>query len=88
MSKRKYVKVLTCYREDGLMIPVQIWWEDGQKYKIERVKGPVPAAAQKCGGCGDRYTIYIEGKERYLYFERSSELVGNHLGRWFVEVDD
>ena len=39
----------------------------------------------RCGGQGDRYTIYIAGKQSYLYFERSYTLTGNYLGRWFVE---
>jgi hypothetical protein len=39
----------------------------------------------RCGGQGDRYTIYIKGKQSYLYFERSCSLTGNNMGRWFVE---
>ncbi len=39
----------------------------------------------RSGGQGDRYTIRINGKESYLYFERSPDLTGRNLGRWFVE---
>ncbi len=39
----------------------------------------------KAGGQGDRYTVWIRGKQSYLFFERSGALSGNNLGRWFVE---
>jgi len=39
----------------------------------------------KAGGQGDRYTVWINGKQSYLFFERSTELTGNIIGRWFVE---
>jgi hypothetical protein len=43
------------------------------------------AAAMKVGGQGDRYTIRVKGKETCLFFERSTKLSGNVIGRWFVE---
>lgn len=43
------------------------------------------AAAQRCGGQGDRYTIIVQRKERQLYFERSASLTGDNIGRWFIE---
>ena len=43
------------------------------------------AAAMKAGGQGDRYTVRIRGKQSYLFFERSTNLTGNNIGRWFVE---
>lgn len=39
----------------------------------------------KAGGQGDRYTVRIRGKQSYLFFERSTNLTGNNIGRWFVE---
>ena len=39
----------------------------------------------KAGGQGDRYTILIGGQQSYLFFERSTNLTGNQIGRWFVE---
>lgn len=55
------------------------------KYEIDRVTDIKQAAAMKCGGQGDRYTIWVNGKMRYLYFERNASLTGNNIGRWFVE---
>jgi len=43
------------------------------------------AAAMKAGGQGDRYTIFVNGQRSYLFFERSTNLTGNVIGRWFVE---
>ena len=80
-----YVRVTAVFAEDGLMLPRYLVWEDGVKYKIYRVGDIKQAAAMRCGGQGDRCTIYIGGKQSYLYFERNCSLTGNNLGRWFVE---
>ena len=80
-----YVEVAVVFNEDGLMLSRTIRWEDGTKYKIDRVTDIKQAGAMRCGGQGDRYTVYINGKQSYLYFERSCSLTGNRLGRWFVE---
>ena len=80
-----YVAVKADFREDGLMLPKEITWEDGEKYKIDRVTDIRQAAAMKAGGQGDRYTVMIGGHQSYLFFERSANLTGNNIGRWFVE---
>lgn len=67
------------------MLPREIVWEDGHRYEIDRVIDIRPAYAAKAGGQGDRYTIKVGGKQTYLYFERSANLSGNIIGRWFVE---
>ena len=73
-----YVSVFVEHRSDGTMLPREIIWEDGQKYEIDRVIDIRPAYAAKAGGQGD-------GARTYLYFERSTNLTGNTIGRWFVE---
>ena len=77
--------VKACFDADGTILPTEITWEDGRKYRIDRVTKIRQAAAMRSGGQGDRYTIMINGKESYLYFERSPDLTGRNLGRWFVE---
>jgi hypothetical protein len=84
-SPKVYVSVKVDFREDGVMLPRIITWEDGEKYKIDRITDIRQAAAMKAGGQGDRYTIMIGGHQSYLFFERSTNLTGNHIGRWFVE---
>jgi len=39
----------------------------------------------KAGGQGDRYTIWVNSRQSYLFFERNASLAGNNIGRWFVE---
>lgn len=89
MSEQKgikvYVQVSTIFDESGKMIPRTILWEDGKEYTIDRVSDIKQAAAMRCGGQGDRYTIWVGGKQSYLYFERFASLTGNQIGRWFVE---
>lgn len=79
-----YVAVAATFTSDGTMLPREITWEDGRHYRIDRITGMQQAAA-RTGGVGDRYTIWIGRQQSYLFFERSSALVGNHIGRWFVE---
>lgn len=80
-----YVRVLASFREDGVMLPRALIWEDGTRYNIDRVSDIRQAAASKAGGQGDRYTVNINGRRSYLFFERCTELTGNNIGRWFVE---
>ena len=80
-----YVDVEVYFRKDGVMLPHQITWENGHKYEIDRVSDIRQASAAKAGGQGDRYTIWINGQQSYLFFERNSSLAGNNIGRWFVE---
>ena len=80
-----YVPVDVQFRSDGVMLPRMITWEDGTKYEIDRVSDIRQAAAMRAGGQGDRYTVHINGKQSYLFFERSANQTGNNIGRWFVE---
>lgn len=80
-----YVQVKVDFDESGRMLPRVLVWEDGLEYEIDRVTDIKQASAMKCGGQGDRYTIWVNGKMRYLFFERNASLTGNNIGRWFVE---
>ena len=80
-----YVPVEVQFRSDGVMLPRMITWEDGTKYEIDRVTDIRQAAAMRAGGQGDRYTVLINGKQSFLFFERSPDQTGNNIGRWFVE---
>ncbi len=84
-NAKVYVEVVSVTKPDGMMLPRVLVWEDGQKYRIDRVSDIRQAASLKAGGQGDRYTIWVNGQERYLFFERNRSLTGNNLGRWFVE---
>ena len=80
-----YVKVDVGFDELGRMLPRSLVWEDGTLYTIDKVTDIRQAAAMKAGGRGDPYTVSVQGKQSYLFFERSLNLSGRVLGRWFVE---
>lgn len=84
-NTKVYVPVLASFDEDGRMIPRIIIWEDGHSYKIDKVTNIVQSAAMKSSGQGDRYTIVVNGKQSYIFFERTTNITGNIIGRWFVE---
>ena len=83
--ERVYVDVKAAFNSSGNLMPLEIKWVDGEVYEIDRVTDIRQAAAMKAGGQGDRYTVWIRGKQSYLFFERSGALSGSTIGRWFVE---
>lgn len=84
-SPKVYVSVVAQFQADGSLRPLELTWEDGRKYTIDRVTDIRQAPAMKAGGQGDRYTIRINGQHSYLFFERSEKNSGDNVGRWFVE---
>jgi hypothetical protein len=84
-NPKVYVSVRAVFDEDGIMLPRELTWEDGEKFEIDRILDIRQAPALKAGGQGDRYTIMVHGVQSYLFFERSTNLTGNVIGRWFVE---
>ena len=83
--ERVYVDVKAVFNASGSLIPLEIKWVDGEIFEIDKVTDVRQASAMKAGGQGDRYTVWIRGKQSYLFFERSGALSGSNLGRWFVE---
>lgn len=64
--------------KEGGIRPVEIVWNDGRRYTVDKVKF-IERAPARTGGVGvKRYTVIINGLEKYLYFEKDNE-------RWFVE---
>lgn len=84
-NQKVYVDVDVHFDCDGRMYPSSLIWEDGTTYAIDKVIDIKKAAAQKAGGYGDRYTIVVEGKSRYLFYERSTDVDDVRPGRWFLE---
>lgn len=83
--ERVYVDVKAAFNASGKLMPIEIKWIDGKVFEIDKVSDIRQAAAMKAGGQGDRYEVWIRGKQSYLFFERSGALSGNNLGRFFVE---
>ena len=84
-----YVGVSASFDFEGRMFPRSITWEDGTVYEIDRVLDIRQAAALKAGSGGDRYTVMINGRQAFLFFERPAEFFSEAgssiIGRWFVE---
>ena len=77
MSRKAYVDVTVKFDSDGNMTPLSLVWEDGMIYMIDRVKDVRRAASLKAGGMGIRYTVMVQGKMKYLFYEDP---------KWFVEA--
>ena len=64
---------------DGTVFPLEIHWEDGAKFEIDRIldirRGGQPQGRRS----GNRYTCRIRGRVKYLWLEES---------RWFVEAKE
>lgn len=80
-----YVATTAAFDSDGRLRPTSITWENGKKYIIDKVTDVRQAAAMRAGGQGDRYTVLINGRQSYLFFERGTARTGPNIGRWFVE---
>ena len=77
MQERKvFVKVLVQFDEEGNIMPVNITWENGRKYEIDKVIDVRRACAMKVGGTAIRYTVRIGRNITYLFEDE---------GKWFVE---
>ena len=77
MCRKVYVDVITKFDKDGTIMPLEVMWEDGRKYEIDRIIDVRPAASLKAGGNGIRYTCRILGQQTYIFLEEN---------RWFVEA--
>lgn len=77
MARKVFVAVTVRVDVSGKMRPMSLVWEDDTVYNIDRVTDVRRMASTKVGGIGERYTVCINGKQSYLYYEAP---------RWFVEA--
>ena len=75
-----YVDVNEDRHKDGGITPRSFVWEDGNRYKIDKVLNVRPAASLKAGGVGLRYTVRVGGRETYLFLEEDKT-----GAKWFME---
>ena len=83
MPDRVYVRVSSDFDATGYMQPRSITWPDGRIFPIEDVRAFRPAGGNPLLDC---YTVVIHGKEKHLFFERSSGPFACRPGRWYVEA--
>lgn len=66
---RKNICVIAKIDENGKVTPLEIVWEDGTKYEIDRVLEINKCASTKGGGTGIRYKCRIKNQERFLWLD-------------------
>lgn len=76
--EKVYVETIVKFSLNGTMRPLEIMWQDGQRFKIERLKKIEKAPARVGTLIVKRYTVMIGGVEKYLYYEEYEK-------KWFVE---
>ena len=76
---KKYVEVVSDTSEEGIVTPLEIVWDTGVRYHIDRVLDRRQAHSLKTGGTGIRYTVRVGGQATYLWYEGP---------RWFVEAKE
>lgn len=74
--RKTYVDVIANIDEDGTIRPLSIAWRDGRTFVIDEVNEVARRASERVGGAGIRYLVSINGRQKFLYFEKP---------RWFVE---
>ena len=77
--EKKYVDVVSFTSADGLVTPKTIIWEDGRRFRIDKVTERRQAHSLKVGGTGMRYTVLIGGKQTHVWYD-------DYRGAWFVEA--
>ena len=74
MTRRVNVEIIARFDLEGCITPLEIIWEDGRAFVIDKVVAS--QRALKAGGQGTRYTVMIGGRQAYLFYENPM---------WFVE---
>lgn len=74
---KKYVDVITEFTVDGKILPLEVLWDDGKRYEVDKILSVDRRASLKVGGAGIRYTCQINGIRTFLYLEEN---------KWFVEA--
>ena len=73
---KAYVEVTAKFTTNGQLIPLELTWENGKHYSIDRVGRVQRMASRKAGGTGICYSCRIQNQDIQLYYEEN--------GLWFV----
>ena len=77
---KNMVDVLCVHYKSGHIKPLQVIWNDGRRFEVDKVISLDKHASVKSGGVGLRYTCRIHGQIRYLYLQDDNS--------WFIEKAD
>lgn len=85
-TERVYVKVISEFDSTGYVQPLSITWSDGRTFTIQKIEDFRPAGVSGNDRTVDRYTVWIQGQKKFLFFEPVDPRFKGRLGRWFVEI--
>lgn len=74
----KYISVIAEMSTDGFPKPLEIIWETGAHYIVDKIIDIRKKASTKGGGAGLRYLVKIKNNTRYLFLKDD---------KWFIELD-
>ena len=74
---RKNITVIAKMDENSKVTPLQIIWQDGRIFEVDKILDIRKKASTKGGGKGLRYTVLIKNQERYIWLDDYF---------WFIEV--
>jgi hypothetical protein len=77
--EKRYVDVVSLTTADGRVTPLEVRWEDGRRFEVDKVLDRRQARSLKTGGTGTRYTVRVGGRTTYLFYD-------DYRGAWFVEA--
>ena len=79
-DSKVYVEVNADHLPDGSILPRSLVWENGRRFRVDRILDVRPAASLKAGGAGLRYTVRVHDKETFMFLEDD-----HGVNRWFME---
>lgn len=74
---KRYITVEALINREGKVTPLALYWENGERFEIDKILNTPRQSCSKVGGCGLLYECQIHGQTRQLYYEQGS--------RWFIE---
>lgn len=74
---RRKVSVMVLHAKDGSMHPMELIWDDGRRFKVERCGEPVLTKCRHSSEYAVLYPVRINGRRKELY---------RGDGGWFVEA--
>ena len=81
----RYVPVSVEFDSTGSMKPTEIGWQDGRRFRIDKVLDVTKAGDTGPGVERRKYRVIVRGEEKNLFFEVEKKSAWPY-GRWFVEV--
>ncbi len=74
--QKKYIDVVSLSRKDGEVTPIFVCWDDGSKYRIDKVISRDIRGLEN-GECIVRYECLMSGQRKILFQETD---------RWFIQT--